>query len=39
MLKAPGKSILRNPYSIDRGYEDITNRLKKIGADIERIEE
>lgn len=39
MLKAPGKSILRNPYSIDRGYENITARLNAIGADIELIEE
>ena len=39
MLAAKGKSILRNAYPIDRGYEDIVNRLNKIGANIERVEE
>lgn len=39
MLAAPGKSILRNAYSIDRGYANIVDRLKTIGADIERSEE
>jgi UDP-N-acetylglucosamine 1-carboxyvinyltransferase len=39
MLAAPGESILRNAYAIDRGYESIELRLKKIGADIKRIEE
>ena len=35
MLCAPGKSILRNIYSIARGYEDFASRLRKLGADIE----
>jgi UDP-N-acetylglucosamine 1-carboxyvinyltransferase len=35
MLAAKGTSILRNIYSISRGYEDLANRLKKIGAKIE----
>ncbi|MDP1707144.1 MAG: UDP-N-acetylglucosamine 1-carboxyvinyltransferase [bacterium] len=35
MLGAKGKSTLRNVYSINRGYEDIVNRLKKLGAFIE----
>lgn len=35
MLAAKGESILRNIYSIDRGYEDISERLKKLGANIE----
>ncbi len=35
MLAAPGVSILRNVYSINRGYEDIANRLNKLGAKIE----
>ncbi|MBR3163912.1 UDP-N-acetylglucosamine 1-carboxyvinyltransferase [Candidatus Saccharibacteria bacterium] len=35
MLAAPGESILRNVYSIARGYEDFANRLRKMGADIE----
>jgi UDP-N-acetylglucosamine 1-carboxyvinyltransferase len=34
MLAAPGKSILRNVYSIKRGYEEIADRLNSIGADI-----
>lgn len=34
MLCAPGKSILRNVYSIARGYEDFAQRLRKLGADI-----
>ena len=37
MLAAKGKSILRNLYSINRGYEDIIVRLKELGADIEEI--
>jgi UDP-N-acetylglucosamine 1-carboxyvinyltransferase len=35
MLAAKGTSILRNAYSINRGYEDLVSRLKKIGAKIE----
>lgn len=35
MLAAKGTSILRNVYSINRGYEDLANRLKKLGAKIE----
>ncbi len=35
MLAAKGTSLLRNVYSISRGYEDIANRLKKLGAKIE----
>ena len=34
MLAARGTSVLRNIYSISRGYEDIAQRLNKIGADI-----
>ena len=37
MLAAPGVSVLRNVYSISRGYEDFANRLNSIGADIETI--
>lgn len=37
MLGAPGVSILRNVYSINRGYEDIVERLNSIGASIEKI--
>ena len=35
MLAASGRSTLRNVYSINRGYEDIVNRLQKLGASIE----
>jgi UDP-N-acetylglucosamine 1-carboxyvinyltransferase len=35
MLAAPGTSMLRNVYTINRGYEDIANRLNQIGAEIE----
>ncbi len=38
MLAAKGQSILRNSYPIDRGYENIAERLKTLGADIERVE-
>ena len=34
MLAAPGTSILRNVYSINRGYQDFANRLRHLGADI-----
>ena len=34
MLAAEGRSILRNVYSINRGYEDLVERLQSIGADI-----
>ncbi|MGB0756826.1 MAG: UDP-N-acetylglucosamine 1-carboxyvinyltransferase [Patescibacteria group bacterium] len=35
MLAAPGESILRNVYSINRGYEDLAQRLNKLGAKVE----
>jgi len=34
MLASEGTSILRNVYSINRGYEEIATRLNSIGADI-----
>ena len=34
MLAAPGTSILRNVYSINRGYQDFAARLRHLGADI-----
>ena len=36
-LCAKGKSTINNVYQIDRGYEKIEERLRKIGADIRRI--
>lgn len=35
MLAAEGVSILRNVYSIKRGYEEIAERLNSIGGNIE----
>lgn len=35
MLAAPGESILRDVYSINRGYEELAERLNSLGADIE----
>jgi len=34
MLAAPGISMLRNIYTINRGYEDIAERLNSLGAHI-----
>ena len=34
MLAAEGKSLLRNVYSIKRGYADIAERLNSIGAKV-----
>lgn len=34
MLAAPGTSILRNIYTINRGYQDFAARLRHLGADI-----
>ena len=39
MLAAPGKSVLRDVYSINRGYEDFANRLNTLGASIETVNE
>jgi len=35
MLAAPGTSILRNIYTINRGYQDFAARLRHLGADIQ----
>ncbi|MCR4323177.1 MAG: UDP-N-acetylglucosamine 1-carboxyvinyltransferase [Candidatus Azambacteria bacterium] len=35
-LTAKGTTVIQNAYQVDRGYEDIEGRLKKIGALIER---
>ncbi len=39
MLAANGVSMLRNVYTINRGYEDIAERLNKLGANITVIHE
>lgn len=36
-LSAEGKSVIQNIEQIDRGYQQIDDRLRKIGADITRI--
>ena len=36
-LSAEGKSVIQNIEQIDRGYQNIDERLKKLGADIKRI--
>jgi UDP-N-acetylglucosamine 1-carboxyvinyltransferase len=35
---AEGKSVIRNVYQIERGYEHLTERLASLGADITRNE-
>ena len=35
MLAAPGTSVLRNTYVINRGYEELAERLNDLGAKIE----
>lgn len=39
MLAAEGRSVLRNIYSINRGYEKLVERLASLGADITYLEE
>jgi UDP-N-acetylglucosamine 1-carboxyvinyltransferase len=36
-LSAEGKSIIQNIEQIDRGYQDIDGRLRKLGAEITRV--
>ena len=36
-LSAQGKSVIQNIEQIDRGYQQIDERLRKLGADIKRI--
>ncbi|HEV8508422.1 MAG TPA: UDP-N-acetylglucosamine 1-carboxyvinyltransferase [Chitinophagaceae bacterium] len=36
-LSAEGKSVIQNIEQIDRGYQNIDERLRKVGADIKRI--
>ncbi len=38
MLAARGRSVLRNAYPIERGYERVVERLQAIGARITRLE-
>jgi UDP-N-acetylglucosamine 1-carboxyvinyltransferase len=36
-LVASGKTVIKDIYQVDRGYERIEKRLQKLGADIKRI--
>ena len=36
-LTAKGKSVINRIYHLDRGYEDIEKKLKKVGARIRRV--
>ena len=36
-LVADGRTVIENVQYIDRGYEDIVGKLKKLGADINRV--
>jgi len=36
-LSAEGQSVIHNIHQIDRGYQDIEQRLKSVGAHIERV--
>src|SRR5882757_5946116 len=38
-LVAEGETVIDRVYHIDRGYEKIETKLKKVGADIERLRE
>jgi len=38
-LSANGKSVIRNVNQIDRGYEKVDEKLRKLGADIVRTKE
>ena len=38
-LAAEGETLIDRVYHIDRGYETIVRKLRKLGADIERIKD
>jgi UDP-N-acetylglucosamine 1-carboxyvinyltransferase len=38
-LAARGESVIRDIYVIQRGYEDLPERLAQLGADIETFRE
>lgn len=38
-LAAKGKTVIDNIYHIERGYEDIVEKLQSLGADIHRVSE
>jgi len=38
MLAAKGRSVLKNTYTVERGYEDLCGRFRKLGAKVEKVE-
>ena len=38
-LSAHGKSIIRNSYQVERGYENLVERLSAVGVSIKRVED
>ena len=38
-LMAKGKTVIRDIYQVDRGYENIDKALKKLGANIKRVKD
>ncbi|MEP3666590.1 MAG: UDP-N-acetylglucosamine 1-carboxyvinyltransferase, partial [Roseibium sp.] len=36
-LVAKGQTVVHRVYHLDRGYEDIEGKLRRCGADIERV--
>lgn len=38
MIAASGRSVMRNAYTIERGYENLVERLQGVGVKIERVE-
>ena len=38
-LAAPGESVVRRIYHLDRGYEHLDEKLKLLGADVQRLED
>lgn len=38
-LRAEGETVITDPHHLDRGYEDLTGKLRALGADVERIKE
>jgi len=37
-LRAEGETLITDCHHIDRGYEDLVGKLRRVGADIERVE-
>jgi UDP-N-acetylglucosamine 1-carboxyvinyltransferase len=37
-LRADGETAVLDPYHVDRGYADLPGQLRRLGADVERVE-